>query len=97
MPFLVLCAWRYLEHEYHFRVQSYILNFVDENEWPIDGINKIEVLQSLADLLPVAIMDQCFSWYAEKTTLANESRISGSRHIFLISCFSSCHKEFCYI
>lgn len=64
-------AWRYLEHEYHFRVLSYILNFVDENSWPIDRINKIETLQSLAALVPVDILEHCFSWYAEKTAVVN--------------------------
>jgi len=71
MAFLVLGAWRYLEHEYHFRVLSYILNFVDENSWPIDRINKIETLQSLAALVPVDILEQCFSWYAERTALVD--------------------------
>lgn len=64
-------AWRFLEHEYHFRVLSYILNFVDENSWPIDRINKTETLQSLAALVPVDILEQCFSWYAEKTAMVN--------------------------
>jgi sister chromatid cohesion protein DCC1 len=60
-------AWRFLEHEYHFRVLSYILNFVDENSWPIDRIYKTETLQSLAALVPMDILDQCFSWYTEET------------------------------
>ena len=50
---------------------SYILKFVDENLWLIDRINKIETLQSLVALVPVDIMEQCFSWYAEKTALVN--------------------------
>jgi len=67
MTSMVLGVWRFLEHEYHFRLLSYILNFVDENSWPIDRINKTETLQSLAALVPVDVLEQCFSWFAEKT------------------------------
>ncbi|PNF17560.1 Sister chromatid cohesion protein DCC1 [Cryptotermes secundus] len=65
-------AWRFLEHEYHFRVLSYILNFVDENSWPIDKINKTETLQSLAALVPMDVLEQCFSWYAEETVTVDK-------------------------
>lgn len=69
---IILGAWRFLEHEYHFRVLSYILNFVDENSWPINQVNKTETLQSLAALVPMGILEQCFSWYAEETVAASK-------------------------
>jgi sister chromatid cohesion protein DCC1 len=73
MPILVvLGAWRFLEHEYHFRVLSYILNFVDENSWPIDQVNKTETLQALAALVPLDVLEQCFSWFTEQTVVANK-------------------------
>ncbi|XP_021914088.1 sister chromatid cohesion protein DCC1 isoform X2 [Zootermopsis nevadensis] len=72
MAFCINGAWRFLEHEYHFRVLSYILNFVDENSWPINQVNKTETLQSLAALVPMDILDQCFSWYAEETVAASK-------------------------
>ena len=64
--------WRYLEHEYHFRILSHILNYVEENSWPLDEVKRMETLQALATLVPVDILEQCFLWYTEKTEKIDE-------------------------
>nr|CAD7446665.1 unnamed protein product [Timema bartmani] len=60
-------AWRILEHEYHFRVLSYILNLVEENSWPLNKVSRKETLKLLSNLVTQDILEQCFDWYTEPT------------------------------
>ncbi|KAG8224558.1 hypothetical protein J437_LFUL002162, partial [Ladona fulva] len=59
--------WRFLEFDYNFRVLTYILNVVEENSWPLNQVHKKVTLDSLSDLVPLEIVDQCFEYYCEPT------------------------------
>lgn len=59
--------WRTLEHDYHFRIMTQILNLIEHNSWALDGVSKCETLESLSELVPPEILRQCFEWYTEPT------------------------------
>ncbi|KAK3915302.1 Sister chromatid cohesion protein DCC1 [Frankliniella fusca] len=72
--------WRCLEFNYHFRVLSSVLQVVDENSWPLNGLVCKEVLESLEELVPEVILNHLMEWYTfenpgENTCTLREDRI----------------------
>ncbi|XP_022256751.1 sister chromatid cohesion protein DCC1-like isoform X2 [Limulus polyphemus] len=57
--------WRMLDFDYQFSVFNHIVNLVDSNSWPSDGIPLQAVLDTLEDLIPRKILEECFHWYTE--------------------------------
>ncbi|XP_071449471.1 sister chromatid cohesion protein DCC1 [Hetaerina americana] len=64
--------WRLLDFDYHFRVLTYILNLVEENSWPFDQVRKSETLESLSELVPPEILEKCFDYYTDTTSMPTE-------------------------
>lgn len=60
---------RILELEYHFRVLSYMLKLLDENSWPLDGVEYDETIQALEDIVPIQILNTLFDLYAERVRI----------------------------
>ncbi|XP_034242645.1 sister chromatid cohesion protein DCC1 isoform X2 [Thrips palmi] len=60
--------WRFLEFNYHFRVLSLILGLVDENSWPLNGVVRGEVLETLSDVVPTVILDHLLDWYCTENS-----------------------------
>ena len=40
-----------------------ILGLVEENSWPLDGIIRNEVLETLNDVVPIVILNHLLDWY----------------------------------
>ncbi|XP_076341351.1 sister chromatid cohesion protein DCC1-like isoform X1 [Tachypleus tridentatus] len=55
--------WRMLGFDYQFSVFNHIVNLVDSNSWPSGGIPLQPVLNTLEDLFPRKIVEECFHWY----------------------------------
>lgn len=64
--------WRFIEFNYHFRVLSLLLDFIDENSWPLDGIIRTEVLETLSEVVPEVILEHFLDWY---TTENSQSKL----------------------
>lgn len=45
---------------------SLILSLVEENSWPLDGIIRSEVLETLNDVVPIVILDHLLDWYTHE-------------------------------
>ena len=54
-----------LEHSYHFEVLTRLLNLVEENSWAYNQVNKVELIETLSDLIPEEILYECFDWYSK--------------------------------
>ncbi|XP_013191769.2 sister chromatid cohesion protein DCC1 [Amyelois transitella] len=55
--------YRLLEFDYEFRVLSYMIDLIEENSWPLNRISKEITLDSLKDLVPLAILESMFGFY----------------------------------
>lgn len=49
-----------------------LLDFIDENSWPLDGIIRTEVLETLSEVVPEVILEHFLDWY---TTENSQSKI----------------------
>ncbi|XP_022899835.1 sister chromatid cohesion protein DCC1 [Onthophagus taurus] len=58
---------RLLDFQYHFRVLSLMLNFIEENSWELDRVDYEETRNELNNLIPTEILDSVFDYYAEET------------------------------
>lgn len=52
-----------VDTDYHMRVLSHICNFVAENSWSYDNVNKAETIQALKEIEPEFVVDQIFNFY----------------------------------
>ncbi|XP_075238540.1 sister chromatid cohesion protein DCC1 isoform X2 [Lycorma delicatula] len=64
--------WRLLDFDYHLRVFSQLLNLVDSNSWPLDGIPETETIEALVDIFPSVIVQHIFNQYATPTYERND-------------------------
>lgn len=71
--------WRCLEFNYHFRVLSSILSLLDENSWPINGVLRHEVLETLNDLVPEVILNHLMDWYTSENPNQNTCTLRDDR------------------
>lgn len=60
---------RKLNFEYHFRVVSYMLDLIQENSWELHQIDKTTTVNSLHEIVPLAIIDKLFDFYAEPSVV----------------------------
>ncbi|CAG0916979.1 unnamed protein product [Notodromas monacha] len=59
-------CWRILKPEYELRVLNFIINFIEENSWALDKIDREETIKTLKDLEPEEIVAQVFDFFFEK-------------------------------
>lgn len=52
-----------VDTDYHMRVLSHICNFVTENSWSYNSVNKTETLQALKEIDPEFVISQIFDFY----------------------------------
>lgn len=71
--FLINGNWRFLEHDYHFRVLSQLLGLIESNSWPLDQIPIGECLSELKDIIPDPVLHHLFQMYFEPTGDYNDS------------------------
>ncbi|KAF6197704.1 hypothetical protein GE061_008670 [Apolygus lucorum] len=64
--------WRVLDHEYQFRALSFLLNLVEGNSWPPDGVPIGETMSTLNGLVPDVILDHICRVYLQPTEDFNE-------------------------
>lgn len=54
-----------LDYSYHFEVLTRLLCLVDENSWAYNQVIKVELVETLSDLIPEEIISECFDWYTK--------------------------------
>uniref|UniRef100_A0A0A9WMG4 Sister chromatid cohesion protein DCC1 n=1 Tax=Lygus hesperus TaxID=30085 RepID=A0A0A9WMG4_LYGHE len=59
--------WRMLDHEYQFRALSFLLNLIEGNSWPADGVPIGETMSTLNGLVPDVILDHICRVYLQPT------------------------------
>lgn len=63
--------WRILDFDYHFRVFSHIVDLIDSESIPTNKIPKQMIIETLKELEPCEIIEQCFHWYTELASDGN--------------------------
>lgn len=66
--------YRILEFDYEFRVLSYMLDFIEENSWPLEKISKEDTLDSLKELVPMQILEAMFRFYTFESCVEDNKR-----------------------
>lgn len=59
--------WQILEFDYRFKVVSDILNLIETNSWPLNGIPRIATIRTLSEAEPRPVVSQCFEYYLKPT------------------------------